>query len=492
MIDREVWRKTERKMIPNDRRLIGNKWVFKVKRDGTYRVRLVALGYSQIPEVDYTDNLAPVAHDVTFMIALARMVVEKLDSLVMDVETAFLNGEIDEEIFMKSPVGMEELDPGSSSEDCYQLLKGIHGLCQAARHFWKKFVNTAKKESFGFQVSPADPCMLYKQNELGICIIIMYVDNMLIIGKKEQIQEFTNKIQKEFSVKIQHNLADYLGCEFHMNKVKTRGWLGQPSIVKSLEQKFGERAMKERLSLTPGTPRFTARRLVNLEDKVSFEEHETYRSGVGTLLYLTKHSRPDICNPVRELSKTMDAPAPVHVKEMYKVIRYVLSTKEHGLKFELRKDMKKWALNAQSDSDFASDKETRISVFGHIIYFCGIPIAWRSKGMKSAVLSTTEAEYMALSEVVKELKFIVQLLQTMNIEVELAITVYVDNVGAIWLSNNRTTSDRTKHIDIRTYFVKEYQEDGKIIIKFVKSEDNEADIFTKNTTNVISQTIRRI
>ena len=94
---------------------------------------------------------------------------------------------------------------------------------------------------------------------------------------------------------------------------------------------------------------------------------------------------------------------------------------------------------------------------------------------------------MALSEAVKELKFIVQLLQTMNIEVELPITVYVDNVGAIWLSNHRTTCDRTKHIDIRTSFVKDYQEDGKIISKFVKSEDNEADFFTKNTTNVIFQ-----
>ena len=149
--------------------------------------------------------------------------------------------------------------------------------------------------------------------------------------------------------------------------------------------------------------------------------------------------------------------------------------------------MKKWAIKALSDSDFASDKETRISGFGYIINFCGITIAWRSKGMKSVVLSTTEAEYMALSEVVKELKFIVQLLQTMNIEVELPTTVHVDNVGAIWLSNNRTTSDRTKHIDTRTSFVKEYQEDWKIILKFVKSEDNEADIFTKNTTNVIFQ-----
>ena len=140
-----------------------------------------------------------------------------------------------------------------------------------------------KKEpfGFGFTVSPADPSMLFKENNLGLCIIIMYVDDMLIIGKKEQIQEFETKIQKEFSVKIQHNLEDYLGCEFHMNKEKTKGWLGQPSIIKSLEQKFGERAMKERQSLTPATPGFTAKRLENHEDKVNTDDRIlTY----GTLL----------------------------------------------------------------------------------------------------------------------------------------------------------------------------------------------------------------
>ena len=131
MIERGVWRKTDRKKIPNNRRLIGNKWVFKIKRDGTYRARLVALGYSQIPGVDYTDNFAPVAHDVSFRIALARMMVEKLDSLVMDVETAFLYGDIEEEIFVKSPIGMRRLiqdhhqktatNSKSQSMDCVKL-----------------------------------------------------------------------------------------------------------------------------------------------------------------------------------------------------------------------------------------------------------------------------------------------------------------------------------------------------------------------------------
>ena len=124
MINRGVWRKVDRKNIPNNRRLIGNKWVFKIKRDGTYRARLVALGYSQIPGVDNTDNFAPVAHDVSFRIALAGMTVETLDSLVMDVETAFLYGDIEEKIFMKSQIGIEEIDPGSSPEDLLPIEKG--------------------------------------------------------------------------------------------------------------------------------------------------------------------------------------------------------------------------------------------------------------------------------------------------------------------------------------------------------------------------------
>ena len=122
------------------------------------RARLVALGYSRILGVDWTDKFVPVAHDVSFRIELARMMVKKLDSLVMDVETALLYGEIDEGIFINPPVGMEEIEPGSSSEDCYQLVEGIYGLPQAARQFSKKFVDTAKKEPFGFKVSPADPC----------------------------------------------------------------------------------------------------------------------------------------------------------------------------------------------------------------------------------------------------------------------------------------------------------------------------------------------
>ena len=137
----------------------------------------MALGYSQIPGVDYTDNFAPVAHDVSFRIALARMMVEKLDSLVMDVETAFLYGDIEEESFMKSPIGMEEINPESSPEDCYQLKKGIYGLCQAARQFWKKFVDTIKKELLDSQlVQQIHACYSKKtilEYALSLCMLMI-------------------------------------------------------------------------------------------------------------------------------------------------------------------------------------------------------------------------------------------------------------------------------------------------------------------------------
>ena len=154
MIERVVWRKTDRKKIPNNRRLIGNKWVFNIKRDGTYRARLVALGYSQIPGVDYTDSFAPVVHDVSFRIALARMMVEKLDSLVMDVEIAFLYGDIEEEIFMKSPVGMEEIDPGSSPEDCYQLKKGDLWTVPSSKTVLEEICRHNKERTFWLSSKP--------------------------------------------------------------------------------------------------------------------------------------------------------------------------------------------------------------------------------------------------------------------------------------------------------------------------------------------------
>ena len=142
------------------------------------------------------------------------------------------------------------------------------------------------------------------------------------------------------------------------------------------------------MTIIPGTPRFIGGNVDDIS-KVDEKTQSMYRSGVGTLLYLTKHSRPDISNPVRELCKSMDGASMAHVTEMYRVINFVLETKTLGLRIIPTFNHGIWKLEALGDSDFANHKDTRYSVYGYIIYFCGVPVAWKSKSMKSAVLSTT-------------------------------------------------------------------------------------------------------
>ena len=189
------------------------------------------------------------------------------------------------------------------------------------------------------------------------------------------------------------------------------------------------------MTITPGTPEFIGGKVDDIS-KVDEKTQSMYRSGVGTFLYLTKHSRPNITHPVRELSMSMDGASMAHVTEMYRVINFVLEMKTLGLRnLPIFKDGI-WMLEALSDIDFANDKDMRYSVYGYIIYCCGVPVVWKSKSMKSVVLSTTEAEYVAVSEVVKEIKVLNQMLRSTEIKVPMPIKVQVDNVGAIWLANN--------------------------------------------------------
>jgi hypothetical protein len=216
--------------------------------------------------------------------------------------------------------------------------------------------------------------------------------------------------------------------------------------------------------------------------KIDVDKQKTYRSGVGMLLYLVKHSRPDIANAVRELSKALDGTSIAAYKELMRVLKYVLDTKRLSLKMEPKKEKNEteWSIVAFSDSDYAGDSETRVSIAGFILYLMGVPISWKSKGQKGVTLSSSEAELVALSEAAKEVKFVFQVLQSMGIKVKLPIVVRVDNVGAIFIGTNVTVSQRSKHIDVRYHFVREYVHEGFIRIIFVRTKDNDADIFTKN------------
>jgi hypothetical protein len=220
---------------------------------------------------------------------------------------------------------------------------------------------------------------------------------------------------------------------------------------------------------------------------VSSEDQALFRSGVEMLLYLVKHSRPDIANAVQELSKVMDGATQAAMKEMKRVIKFVLDTRNFGLKIEPKVDNKTddWVMVVYTDSDYAGDKDNWLSVSGFIIFLLGVPIMWRSKAQRSVSLSSAEAEFCSLSDAAKEIKFVSQVLMSMGISVKIPIIVRVDNVGAIFMTKNVSTNSRTKHIDVRYHFVREFVEEGFVKIIFVRSEHNISDGFTKNVTGDI-------
>ncbi|MFN7263265.1 MAG: reverse transcriptase domain-containing protein [Cyanobacteriota bacterium] len=475
-----VWRNKGINSLPANRKGIGTKWVFKKKKNGVYRSRLVAKGYDQIAGVDFQYNFAPVTSEVTLRILLVMWIVLDLFAEVADVQTAFLHGDLDEEIFIKIPPGYKEFLSEINEtidEQFLKLEKSTYGLVQAARSWWKKFTTVLKKD-LGFEQYENDSCLLKRRTSDGMVYLIVYVDDCFVLGDKVAVKQALAEIEKHFSITRSEHIEDFIGCR--IEKESKTILLSQPDLIKKMLQKFGDKVETMREYDTPAPTGTHIIRCNDDEAKLSDEEQAEFRSGVGSLLYLLKHSRPDLSNSVRELSKVMDGANKAHQKALLRAIKFVEQTQERKLVLSPENDKLEWEIKAFSDSDFAGDSDTRKSVSGYIIYLNGAAISWRSKGQKSVSLSSTEAEYMAISEVAMEILYIVGILKFLDVKINYPIEVNVDNIGAVYLSKNATTGNRTKHIDTRYHFVREYVEDGIVKVVFVRSEDNDADIFTKN------------
>jgi hypothetical protein len=165
--------------------------------------------------------------------------------------------------------------------------------------------------------------------------------------------------------------------------------------------------------------------------------------------------------------------------EMLRVIKFVIDTNHFCLSIQRERKLKNWSLRVFCDSDWAGDSETRISVAG------GVPVCWRSKAQRGVTLSSSEAEYVAISEAVKEIKFIYYLLQGIGIEIVLPIIVKTDNIGEMFMAQNASSGVRTLHFDTRYHYIREIVEDGIIQIEIVRLIDNDSNIFTKNVNQEI-------
>ena len=258
--------------------------------------------------------------------------------------------------------------------------------------------------------------------------------------------------------------------------------------MKKIEKSYGH-LIKDinQVYKTPGTQSYGVVCVKENENRINDGDQQTYRSVVGSLLQLVKYSRPDIANAVRELSKCMDGASPAAFKELKRLLKFVIGTKDYGFKINpiINKNDLEWEVTVFSDSDWGGDKDDRHSVSGYVIFLLEVPILWRSKLQRTVSLSSSEAEYYALSEAAKDVKFIAQILSSVGIKYKQPIIINVDNVGAIFMAENASANGKTKHIDIRYHYVREFNMDGFIKILFVKSADNTADVFTKNVSSEI-------
>ena len=278
-----------------------------------------------------------------------------------------------------------------------------------------------------------DPCLMMRHDEKGLIYVAVYVDDNFFVGTDEAIEDTVSHLKSKGLILKEHGtLDDYLSCEIKFSEDGCSAWLGQPHLILKIQKIFGKCVKNLNSCKTPGTPNFHIIQNTDPEMALSKEQHKEYRSGVGMLLYLVKYSWPDIANPVWELSKVLDCATDVANRELFRVIKYVLDTGDLGLMIcpTEGRDLP-WVLVLFCASDYAGNPDTRRSVSGYILFVKGVPVAWRSKAQRSVTLLSSEAEWISLSEAVKEIIFVLQLLGAMKIKVELPVIVRVDNIGAI-------------------------------------------------------------
>lgn len=452
---------------PHNCNVIGCKWVFKLKtppnEQPKYKARLVAKGYAQAAGIDYTDTFAPVVRYDTVRCVLSLAAIQDMEMVQFDVKTAFLNGNLQETIYMQIPEGIEH----ESNEVC-RLKRSLYGLKQASRAWNLRFVNFLKQ--CGLEQSKADPCVFYGRIDDIEVIILLYVDDGLILShRKEAIDTMVKHLSSEFKITL-GNGKYYVGMEIERNREERTITITQASYIEKIVEKFG---MSESKGISTPFDVGTILRKSEDESTANFP----YRQACGSLMYAATVSRPDVAYAVGELSKFMEKPNQSHVNAAKRVFRYLNHTKHIGITYG--DSDTGTTLIGYTDADYARDIDTRRSTTGYAFKIGNGIITWRSQRQKTIALSTTEAEFMAICDGAKEAIWLRQLLKDIGCEQREATTLMIDNMSAIRLVQNPELHHRTKHIDIRLFFVRDVYQEGTIDVKHVESGNQLADAFTK-------------
>lgn len=467
LIENKTWH-----LVPpsKNKNLIDCKWVYRIKRraDGTidrYKARLVAKGFKQRYGIDYEDTFSPVVKIATIRTVLSVVVSRGWSLRQLDVKNAFLHGVLEEEVYMKQPPGFEN---SHTPHHICRLDKALYGLKQAPRAWYSRL--SSKLCALGFIPSKADTSLFLFNKSCIIMYVLVYVDDIIVTSSSGYaISALLRDLNNFFAIKDLGDLHFFLGIE--VKKLNDGLLLTQEKYATDLLDKVGMRHCKsaptplsssEQLSLTAGTP-------------LGSEDNTQFRSIVGALQYLTL-TRPDLSFSVNKICQYLHAPTTDHWTAAKRILRYVKDTSKLGITFARSSSN---LLSAFSDADWAGDIDDRRSTGGFTIFVGPNLVSWSARKQATVSRSSTEAEYKALANATAELIWVEALLHELGVKLRQKPSIWCDNLGATYLSVNPVFHARTKHIEIDFHFVRERVANGQLAIRFVSTNDQVADGFTK-------------
>uniref|UniRef100_A0AAV1V4E9 Integrase catalytic domain-containing protein n=1 Tax=Peronospora matthiolae TaxID=2874970 RepID=A0AAV1V4E9_9STRA len=457
--------------LPNGQSAIGTKWVFKIKRkaDGSiekYKARLVAKGFRQKYGIDYTETFS-----ARGQVCDAANGHRHYQALWMAPRPARCGdcvpvGVMKEKVFCAVPEGVKM----EGDFDCLELIKAIYGLSSKPR-FWNETFDEFIR-SIGFQASGFDPC-LYIMTSEGHCVfVLVYVDDVLVTGSSlEMIARTKNDLKTRFEMTDSGKCAFVLGIEL-LDGEDGSVTMCQRRYVDDVLKRFGMEECK-----AVASPVDVSSRLVpsNSASKVDVP----FREAVGALMHLTTATRPDIAYAVSFVSRFMEKPQEEHWVAVKRIFRYLQGTKMHGICY---KPSAKIDFRGYSDADWAGDLADRKSTSGYVFMLLGAPVSWGSKKQPSVSLSTSEAEYIALSLAIQEGKWINRLLCEIMAaanEEGPELVIREDNQSCIKMTKNPVNHGRAKHIDIKYHHIRDEVKRGEVKLEYCETTLMLADIMTK-------------
>ena len=438
--------------LPADKTVVEGKWVYTVKGSAdnpVYKARYVARGFSQREGIDYSETFSPTARMESVRMLVQIAVQENWLLHQMDVKGAYLHAPIECEVYVQQPPGYQE---SPNAHLVWKLNKSLYGLKQSGRN-WHNLHQYLQDTDF--EQSSADPCVFIKHIENDVIILLVWVDDIIIASSsKELMDDFKQKLSNRFNMKDLGELSSFLAIEFERtNETIT---MSQSCYLKDVLSRFGFDQCKPRTTPCEANPNSYH----TDDESVAPNESEIkiYHQMVGSLVYAMTCTRPDLSYCITKLSQHLSKPEPSDWIMLKHVFRYISNTVNYKLTFDDRRSISGYCLSLKEG---------------------GPPISWKSKKQASVALSTCEAEYMSLSITCQEAIYLTRLL-TEHTRQQFAPTVMKsDNQGAIALIKNPVKHMKSKHIDIRYHFVRECYQDNHIVVEYVPSSNNIADMFTK-------------